>query len=696
MKRILRLKKLYLIILTMLFFLIMQPGKVQGAVNYALDKKSVILSTDTFSYTGRVQKPKVKVQYKGKVLKKDKDYVLKWYGECSDVGSYRIDVKGKGNYKGTVRVYFKIIPQTTEFRSVVSLEGKAGLKVSWKKQLTQTKGYQIQYSTNKKMENAKILTVADRNLSSISLGKLRQGTLYYLRIRTYSVVKGKNYYSKWSRLRSCRTASETQAVVTPTPVPELSFKRGSQSETLEVGKNLRLETTNRIKSVDVSDTEVLYQYTEITNSSVDFYCAEPGKVVITITDIYGQSIKTDVTVTQKLKQKNYGEVTVTSVKKDLSLPYPVVETISYNKYSFAAYFLGTFSPDDPYEGFEVQLSKDKTFMTGIKETYVNTTLGNEKYGYAYISFNGSGSGNTYYVRTRSYKILGTVKVTGAWSDVTKIDVPLNDLLSGKPKYSYELYYLDKNTTDLYTKCGRVVYLKTDNPDPNTISLSCDGVHFMTPLGNWRDFYSDILFLKESDEGPRLQKVDGGYVAYWEFEQAGTFHVEVREYSLKGYKVAGNAVIHVKDYNSEKETWMKDVIAMATTPDMDSFEKMSAVCNYLTGKIKFKYLTNDGNKVLSLAAEPNAPYFRTYRWDSMISPTELCDFAKLIGGFDDIHNCYYDYPRGSDGWKKWHSYAKLTIGNDSRYYSVCPLSSTGNVGEVKMIDFSHTENFRKII
>ena len=97
---------------------------------------------------------------------------------------------------------------------------------------------------------------------------------------------------------------------------------------------------------------------------------------------------------------------------------------------------------------------------------------------------------------------------------------------------------------------------------------------------------------------------------------------------------------------------------------------------------------------SLAAEPNTPFFVSYRWDSCTSPAALCDFAKLIGGFDDIHNCYGDYQRGTEEWSRWHYVAKLTIGSETRNYAVCPMSPTGEVGETQMIDLTDLSNMRK--
>ena len=84
----------------------------------------------------------------------------------------------------------------------------------------------------------------------------------------------------------------------------------------------------------------------------------------------------------------------------------------------------------------------------------------------------------------------------------------------------------------------------------------------------------------------------------------------------------------------------------------------------------------------------------YRWDSRTTPSVLCQFAKLIGGFDDIHNCYWDYQRGTAEWSRWHHVAKLTIGSETRNYSVCPFFETGEVGEPQMIDLTDLNDMRK--
>ena len=164
--------------------------------------------------------------------------------------------------------------------------------------------------------------------------------------------------------------------------------------------------------------------------------------------------------------------------------------------------------------------------------------------------------------------------------------------------------------------------------------------------------------------------------------------------MSGYTVAKTVALNVVDYDQAEKVWMTDIINKVTTSGMTPFEKMDAVSDYLTEPGRFKYVTVHGNYLVSLAAEPNTPFFVSYRWDSCTSPAALCEFAKLIGGFDDIHNCYGDYQRGTEEWSRWHYVAKLTIGSETRNYAVCPMSPTGEVGETQMIDLTDLSNMRK--
>ena len=264
------------------------------------------------------------------------------------------------------------------------------------------------------------------------------------------------------------------------------------------------------------------------------------------------------------------------------------------------------------------------------------------------------------------------------------------------KYTYEIYGLDKQKADIYTDCLKPLFIKTDNPDPNSFSLIFNGNDSRTSAyrsGSSR-FFDDIPLENNDSETTSLEKVKGGYIKYVHFSEAGTYTVEFREYSLSGYTVANTVTLNVLDYEQAKNAWMIDIINKTTTTDMTPFEKMDAISAYLREPGRFKYLTQYNDHTVSLAADPNAPFFVTYRWDSSTSPAILGKFAELVGGFDDIHYCFGDYPVGSPSWSIWHYVVKLTIGNETRNYAVCPMASTGNVEEIKMIDFSDLSNMRK--
>lgn len=76
--------------------------------------------------------------------------------------------------------------------------GKGKIKVSWKKNSKAT-GYQIKYSTKASMAGAKTKTVKGVKTISRKLTGLKKGKTYYITVRAYKTVKGKKYYSGWSK-----------------------------------------------------------------------------------------------------------------------------------------------------------------------------------------------------------------------------------------------------------------------------------------------------------------------------------------------------------------------------------------------------------------------------------------------------------------------------------------------------------------
>lgn len=155
------------------------------------------IKSKTYTSNKLYQSPVVK--YNNKTLVKGTDYTLSYKNNIK-VGTATVTIKGIGNYSGAVAKTFKINPKGTSLSSVSSPK-KAQLKVSWKKQSTQTTGYQIRYSTTKEFKKYTTKTVSSTKTTSRTFKSLK-GKKYYVKVRTYKTVDGKKYYSSWSSVKS--------------------------------------------------------------------------------------------------------------------------------------------------------------------------------------------------------------------------------------------------------------------------------------------------------------------------------------------------------------------------------------------------------------------------------------------------------------------------------------------------------------
>mgnify|MGYP000911436662 FL=1 len=170
---------------------------------------TVKLSKTAYTYNGKVQRPGVVVKDRtGKALKGGVDYNVSDPKGMKNVGKYTVKVTFKENYSGSKSLTYTINPKGTGVSKVTA--AKKGFKVTWKKQKTQTTGYQVQYSTDKNFKkNNKTVTISKNSTTSKSVGKLKAKKKYYVRVRTYKTVKfgGKSVklYSGWSKAKSVTT-----------------------------------------------------------------------------------------------------------------------------------------------------------------------------------------------------------------------------------------------------------------------------------------------------------------------------------------------------------------------------------------------------------------------------------------------------------------------------------------------------------
>lgn len=166
--------------------------------------KTMKLSASSYAYNGKARKPSVTIlDAKGKKISSS-NYTVTYAKGRKNIGTYKVTVKLKGNYSGTLSKTFKIVPKSTR---ITSLRGtKRGFTIKWKKQLSKfATGYQIQYSTNRSFRGGKILKVKGSTKVSAKKTRLKAAKKYYVRIRTYKTVSGKTYYSSWSAIKSVKT-----------------------------------------------------------------------------------------------------------------------------------------------------------------------------------------------------------------------------------------------------------------------------------------------------------------------------------------------------------------------------------------------------------------------------------------------------------------------------------------------------------
>ena len=164
-------------------------------------KKATISGISNKSYTGKNITQSITVKYNGKALKKGTDYTVS-YSSNKNIGTATVKVAGKGSYTGTITKTFKINPAKQEIQKLTA-KSKAFF-VDWAQKGSAT-GYEIQYATNSKFTSAKKVTITNNKTDKTTISKLSGKKKYYVRVRSYTTVKGTKYYGAWSASKSVTT-----------------------------------------------------------------------------------------------------------------------------------------------------------------------------------------------------------------------------------------------------------------------------------------------------------------------------------------------------------------------------------------------------------------------------------------------------------------------------------------------------------
>ena len=163
--------------------------------------KATVSGISTKAFTGKAITQNVTVKVGNTVLKNGTDYTVS-YSNNKKVGKATVKITGKGKYGGVITKTFKINPAKQEIQKITA-KSKAFF-VDWAQKGSAT-GYEIQYATNSKFTSAKKVSITNKKTDTKTISKLSGKKKYYVRVRSYTTVKGAKYYGAWSASKSVTT-----------------------------------------------------------------------------------------------------------------------------------------------------------------------------------------------------------------------------------------------------------------------------------------------------------------------------------------------------------------------------------------------------------------------------------------------------------------------------------------------------------
>lgn len=178
-------------------------GNYTGSItkNFTINKKSISqtsikLSKTTFTYNKKTQTPSVTIKLNGIKLKNGIDYTVSY--KNIKIGESKVTITGKGNYSGKITKSYKIKIGTPKINKITTKSRKVTLKYS---KITGAKSYEIYYSTK---ESSGFKKLGSTSKTTFTSKKLTKNTKYYFKIKAYSKISDKKYYSSYSSVKNIK------------------------------------------------------------------------------------------------------------------------------------------------------------------------------------------------------------------------------------------------------------------------------------------------------------------------------------------------------------------------------------------------------------------------------------------------------------------------------------------------------------
>lgn len=147
-------------------------------------------------HTTRKIRPEVKLTYNGAPLTEGKDYALS-YKNNKKTGKAEVTIHGTGNFTGTRKTYFYIVPAKTILKTVSS-PAKGKIKIRWQK-VRLTTGYEIQICRNKKFKKSVKKIRVKKAKKVVKIVKVKSKKTFFVRVRAYKTVDGARRYGAYSK-----------------------------------------------------------------------------------------------------------------------------------------------------------------------------------------------------------------------------------------------------------------------------------------------------------------------------------------------------------------------------------------------------------------------------------------------------------------------------------------------------------------
>lgn len=263
-----------------------KSGKVDGIngnvdLNYYYKINPINISNVTINsisnqkYTGNKITPSISIKYNNKTLVKNKDYTLSLENNTS-VGTATATIKGNGNYTGTKKITFKIVPKTVTNAKISSVTSSS-IKLSWSK-VSNADGYRIYRSTSKNGNYIKVKDITKNSILSYTDSNLSSNKKYYYKIRSFKTSKKEKYYGYYSNIINGETNLSTPSVKLSTPKSKsikVSWNKISGAKGYEVYRS----TSKKGKYSKTTTSNLSYTNKNLTKKKTYYYKVRAYKVV---------------------------------------------------------------------------------------------------------------------------------------------------------------------------------------------------------------------------------------------------------------------------------------------------------------------------------------------------------------------------------------------------------------------------------